>query len=151
LDSRNVELLDHVGEIESNLGRWPEGRERFLAARALAPGDPDACSWLAADAERREDYAEAARILSSSTALAQDPGLHVRLSYYLSQAGRLPDAVAVLEKAHARWPGNDRVGYYLALGYDDLKRRDKAIETMRAVVELKSDWRDARYQLGVLL
>ncbi|MFA6003361.1 MAG: tetratricopeptide repeat protein, partial [Elusimicrobiota bacterium] len=77
--------------------------------------------------------------------------LALRLSYYSTQAGRLPEAVRVLETANARWPANDQIAYFLALGYDDTKQAEKSIKLLRQVLTLKPGFRDARYQLGSLL
>jgi tetratricopeptide (TPR) repeat protein len=150
-DPRNVALIDHVGEIYVVKDQWDDARSYFLSAKALQPAEPSANHWLALDAERRGDFAAAGAYLKASSALAEEPGLSLRLSYYLTQAGRLKDAVAVLEKAHKRWPENDQVTYFLALGYEDVKRDSSAVDLLRGVVALKPDWREARYQLAVLL
>lgn len=151
LEPENAAVINHIGEMLAARGDLEEARSRFLAARRIQPGDPFASAWLAADAEKEGDFGRAADWLQASSALDGDPGLSLRLSYYLSQAERLPEAVAVLEKAHARWPGNDQVAYFLALGYDDVKAGAKAVPLLRAVLELKPGWREARQQLAVIL
>lgn len=150
-EPQNVALLDHIGQIYFLKGNWEELRNQFEAAKAAKPDDDTANHWLALYAERQGDFAKAAGFLQSSSALGQEPSLSLRLSYYLTQAGRLKEAVAVLESAHARWPNNDQVAYFLALGYDDLKEDPQAIRLLRKVLELKPDYREARYQLAVLL
>ena len=151
LEPQNVALLNHIGElyfIEDKIG---EAKVRFDAARALSPSDPSACQWLSMLAEREGDFARAADYVKASSALSEDPTLNLRLSYYLTQASKLKEAVVVLEAAHAHWPANDEISYFLALGYDDLKETAKAVELLRKVVAIKPDFRDARYQLAVLL
>ena len=151
IEPGNVSVVNHIGEMLAGRGDVEGARSRFLAARRLQPGDPFSSGWLAADAEREGDWARAADWLKTSAALDEDPNLNLRLSYYLSQAGRLPEAVAVLEKARARWPGNDQLAYFLALGYDDIKAGAKAVPLLRGVLELKPGWREARQQLAVIL
>lgn len=151
LEPYNVAVLDHVAEILDNRGLPEEARARFEQAAALQPNDPAANLWLALDWERRGEFARAAEQLKKSSALPDDSSLQLRLSYYLSQAGRLKEAVTVLEHAHAKWPSNDQLAYFLALGYDDLKQPVKAAETLRQVLALKPHFRDARFQLAIML
>src|SRR5262249_25638222 len=122
LEPENAALLDHVGEIYVLEDDWDEAGKLFEQAKRLQPSDPSANHWLALRAEKQNDYNAASEYLKASAAVSDDAALNMRLSYYLTQAGRLKEAVAVLEAAHARWPQNDQVSYFLALGYDDLKR-----------------------------
>jgi tetratricopeptide (TPR) repeat protein len=151
LEPYNVQVLDHVAEILDSRGLPEEARARFEQAAALQPNDPAANLWLSLDWERRGEFGRAAEQLKRSAGLSDDPSLQLRLSYYLSQAGRLKEAVAVLDHAHVKWPANDQIAYFLALGYDDLKQPAKAAETLREVLTLKPDFRDARFQLAILL
>ncbi|MDD5627585.1 MAG: tetratricopeptide repeat protein [Elusimicrobia bacterium] len=151
LDPTNIPLIDHVGELLAAGGDIAGARSRFEAARRLQPSDPFACQWLAVDAEKAGDWARAVDTLKTSAALGEDPSLNLRLSYYATQAGLLSDAVRILKAAHERWPGNDQIAYFLALGYDDLKESGKAAALLRQVLELKPAWREARFQLGTIL
>ena len=150
LEPQNSALLDHMAQLYSVMGREDEARAKFEAAKAAEFDDPVANAWLSQEAERRGDYSRAAEYLKSSAALGEEPAVSLRLSFDLIQAGRLKEAVAALESARARWPNNDQVAYFLALGYDDLKDGSQAVKLMRGVVALKPDWRDARYELAVL-
>ena len=151
LEPANVAVLDHIGELHFAKGEPEEARARFEEARRLQPADPFSSQWLAADAERQGDWSRAADYLKTSSALAEDPALDLRLSYYQTQAGRLAEAVRVLEGTHERWPANDQIAYFLALGYDDIKQGDKSVKLLRRVLEVKPDFRDARYQLASIL
>ncbi|MBI3554291.1 MAG: tetratricopeptide repeat protein [Elusimicrobia bacterium] len=150
-EPQDVALLDHIGQIYFMKGNWEQLRQQFENAKSVKKDDPTANHWLALYAERKGEFSKAADYLKSSAALGEEPTLSLRLSYYLTQAGRLKEAVAVLETAHARWANNDQIAYFLALGYDDLKDDAKAVKLLRKVLELKPDYRDARYQLAVLL
>lgn len=149
-DPRSIALLDHVGEIVYLQGDLPRAREFFQRAKAVSPDHPGTCLWLALLAEQEGDFAAAAKALQDSAALKDDAAVNLRLSYYFTQAGQLKDAVAVLEKAHQRWPESEEIAYFLALGYDDLKQAGKAAELMRRVVDASPDHRDARFQLGAI-
>lgn len=151
LEPQNVALLNHIGEIYYLKGLMDEAQAKFLSAQAIYPSDPVSSQWLAAIFEASGDFARAADYLKGSSAINDDAALNLRLSYYLTQAGALKEAVAVLEKAHAKWPANEELSYFLALGYDDLKLADKAVALLRQIVRANSGYRDARYQLAVLL
>ena len=151
LDPVNAALIDHIGEILVVKGDSEGARLRFETAHRLQPSDPFSCQWLAVDAEKEGDWVRALDFLKTSAALGEDPALDLRLSYYATQAGRLADAVRTLEAAHGRWPGNDQIAYFLALGYDDVKESGKAVALLRQVLELKPGWREARFQLAVIL
>jgi len=151
LDPDNVQLLDHVAELQYEKGDMEAMRQTLLDAKASRNDDPTANHWLALYAESKSDWAKAAEYVRASAALKDEPGLNLRLGYYLTQEGKLDEAVSVLEAAHARWPENDQIAYFLALGYDDLKRDGDAIKLLQKVVDLKPDFRDARDELGILL
>ena len=151
LEPDNVALIDHIGEIYVLQDDWPHAFEQFRQAKHTQNADPSANHWLSLYDEHEGDFGKAADTLKDSAALADDPALAMRLSYYLTQAGRLPEAVRVLEQAHERWPQNDQVAYFLALGYDDTKREADAVKLLRQVVALKPEYHDARYQLAVVL
>ncbi|MBI5882570.1 MAG: tetratricopeptide repeat protein [Elusimicrobia bacterium] len=151
LEPDNSELYLTIGEIYKDKGLLDEARVKFEAAKYYAPGHPAASLYLSMIWESKGDYAKAADELRTSAALKEDLWLNLRLSYFLTQAGKLKEAVAVLENARARWPDNDEVAYYLALGYDDLKLPSKAIALLRTILVRKPGYRDARYQLAVVL
>lgn len=147
-DPRNVMLLNHIGEILVLKDENARAKEVFSRAKDIAPSHPAACLWLALMAEEAGDFKEAARQVQDSAALAEDAALNLRLSYYLTQDGRLKEAVAVLDAAHKRWPENEEVAYFLGLGLDDLKEPARAAAMMERVLRLKPGHRDALFQLG---
>lgn len=151
LEPDNVSLLDHIGELYLEQDNDAGAKASFEQAKRVQAADPASNRWLAAIAEKNNDFAQAAAFLRASAALPEEPTLNLQLSYYLTQAGHLKEAVDVLEKAHARWPSNDQVAYFLALGYDDLKDEAKALALLRKVVAVKPDYHEARFQLGVIL
>jgi tetratricopeptide (TPR) repeat protein len=150
-DPDDVELWAHVGELQAAMGARDDARDTFKRLKEKHPGDPSACAWLAADAERAGDFKGAAAVLKDSSALAGDPTLNLRLGYYQLQAGSMKDAMATLGEARKRWPKDDRVAYYLALGHDDMGEHAEAVKLLRDVLAVKPDDRDARWQLATIL
>ena len=150
-DPDAYELWAHVGELQQSEGRLDDARETFRGLKARHAGDAAACAWLATDAERAGDFARAAAELRDSAALKDDPTLNLRLGYYQLQAGSMKDAMATLTEARRRWPKDDRITYYLALGEDDLGRHEEAVALLREVLAIKPDDRDSRWQLATIL
>jgi tetratricopeptide (TPR) repeat protein len=151
VEPEEYELWAHVGELQAAAGDLAQARQTFLELKEKRPDDPNAAAWLAADAEKAGDYAKAAKFLRASSALKDDATLHLRLGHYLLQSGGIKDAMKALEEARQRWPKDDRVNYYLALGYDDLGEHDKAVGLLRDVLAVKPDDHDARWQLATIL
>lgn len=147
-DPRNIMLLNHIGEIYVLKDDNVRAKDHFVRAKEIAPSHPASCLWLALMAEEAGEYAEAAKQVRESAALPEDAALNLRLSYYLSQDGKLKEAVAVLDEAQKRWPENEEVAYFLGLGLDDLKETARAATMMEKVLKLKPGHRDALFQLG---
>jgi tetratricopeptide (TPR) repeat protein len=147
----DLELWAHIGELQAAMGALDEARDTFKLIKDKHPGDPAACAWLAGDAERAGDFKAAAAALKDSAALKDDPTLNLRLGYYQLQSGSMKDAMATLTEARRRWPKDDRVAYYLALGDDDMGRQADAVKLLREVLADKPDDRDARWQLATIL
>jgi tetratricopeptide (TPR) repeat protein len=150
-DPDDVELGVHIGELQAAMGADGDARDTFKLLKEKHPGDPAVCAWLAGDAERAGDFKAAAAALKDSSALKDDPTLNLRLGYYQLQAGSMKDAMATLTEARRRWPKDDRVAYYLALGHDDLGEHSEAVALLREVVAAKPEDRDARWQLATIL
>lgn len=150
-DPDDFELWSHIGELQAAMGALDDARDTFRRLKEKHPGDPAACGWLASDAERSGDWAAAAAALKDSAALRDDPTLNLRLGYYQLQAGSMKDAMTTLGEARRRWPKDDRVAYYLALGHDDLGEHAEAVKLLRDVLSAKPDDRDARWQLATIL
>ena len=147
----DLELWAHIGDLQTASGDLEGARETFRAIKRKKTDEPAACAWLAADAEHAGDFTLAARSLKDSSALKDDPTLNLRLGYYLLQARGMKEAMGVLTQARTRWPKDDRIAYYLALGHDDLGEHKEAVALLRDVLAIKPEDRDARWQLAAIL
>ena len=146
-DPGNVKLLKQIAE------RWMEtdtdkADEYFRRIKKIDKSDSDACFWLAAMAEDNRDYAGAAKQLEESSSLWKQPELLMRLSYYYTQTDRYKEGVDLLEKAHEKFPDNDDISYYLALGRDDTGSPEKAYELLDMLARKQPDNQDYLYQLA---
>ena len=145
------ELWAHIGELEAARGDLEAARSEFLRLKARRPDDAAAAAWLSADADASGDFSKAAEYLKASSELKDDPTAHLRLGYFQLQSGGVKEAMRTLQEARTRWPKDDRIAYYLALGHDDLGERAQAAALLREVLALKPDDRDARWQLATIL
>lgn len=150
-DPDDVDLWAHVGGLEAAMGAREQARDTFRRLKERHPGNAAACAWLAADAERAGDFKAAAAALADSDALKDDPTANLRLGYYQLQADGLREALKTLAEARRRWPKDDRIAYYLALGRDDAGDHGEAVALLRSVLASKPEDRDARWQLAVIL
>ena len=152
LEGRNTELLTHVGELYASpsVGDMAEAERLFLQAWALDKTHPAACFWLSVLSEERRDFAAAAAYMEGSRALKDDPGAVLRLGYYYTQSGRYLKAVDLLEAAVRKWPENNEIAYFLALGYDDTGKTAKGLELLKGLVKRAPAYAEARMQYAVL-
>lgn len=151
LDPENTTLFNRMGEIHYKGGDVAAAQAAFKRAKTIDAADPTANAWLSLLAEKRGDFAAAGAFLRESSAFAEDVGLHLRLSYYLTQLDRFAEAVAALEAARAKWPDNADVNYFLALGYDDLERTPEAVTLLRKVLKERPQMREAKMQIAIML
>jgi len=149
-DPRNAALLAHVGELYGSAGKEAEAQAYFSKSKKEDGSNQTANFWLAVISEKHGDFESASKYLRESSAYERDPGLRLRASYYLTQAGHYRDAVAEMETAYAKWPENDELGYYLALGLDDTGDTPKALQILKKVTTSRPDFREAQIQYAVL-
>ena len=147
IEPGNIKLLKQIAEkwMETDTGK---ADEYFLKIKKIDKSDPDACFWLAAMAEDNKDYAEAAKQLEESGSLWKQPELLMRLSYYYTQTDRYKEGVELLEKAHEKFPDNNDIAYYLALGRDDTGSPERAYELLDMLVRKQPENQDYLYQLA---
>ncbi|KAF0127015.1 MAG: Tetratricopeptide domain-containing protein [Elusimicrobia bacterium] len=152
LDPSNRELINHLGALLAGpaVGDLARAEKYFLKANALEPSDPDSCFWLSLIAEQRDDYASAIAYMERSAGLKENPGLVMRLAYYYSQARQPDKAVRLLEESHSRWPKNDEIAYFLALGLDDTGKTKRSLELMKKIVVSSPGYREARMQYAIV-
>ncbi len=110
VDGLPVGWLGRLGVARLESGDLDGAEQAFGAVARLRPADPRAFYYLGNIALRRGDEDTARRRFGE--ALRIDPGFvdsQLSLSRWLAAQGRLEEAVAELEKAAARQPGNPRV------------------------------------------
>ena len=147
LEPSNTRILKRLAET------WMEtdtekAREYFERIKKIDKTDSDACFWLAAEAEDRQDFKEAAAQLEDSATLWSQPDLLMRLSFYYTQMDKYKEGVELLEKAYEKFPDNENVAYYLALGLDDLGNTQKSYNVLYQLVNSHPENKDYLFQLG---
>lgn len=152
LEGGNVELLNHIGELYASpaVNDPSEAEKYFMRSYALDRSNAVACFWLSVISEQRRDFQAAADFLESSKDLRENSDTVLRLGYYYTQSERYGKAISLLEAAHKKWPDNLEIAYYLALGYDDMKKSDKALELLKSVLAKKPGYAEARLQYAII-
>ena len=96
-------------------GRWPEAKQALQAALALAPEQPLILNYLGyAKLERGEDLDGAEAMISKASALApEDASITDSLGWAQYKRGRLPQAIATLQRAAASDPSQVEIHEHL--------------------------------------
>ncbi|MDD2773881.1 MAG: tetratricopeptide repeat protein [Elusimicrobiales bacterium] len=149
-DSKDPALLAHIGELYMTLDNSGEARAYFDKAVSADKTNATASFWLAVLCEKNGEFARAAAVLRDSADYAKDPSLWLRVSYYLTRSGKYSDAVKELQIASVKWPDNAELGYFLALGLDDIGETKNAFEVLKKITVRKPDYREARLQYAML-
>ncbi|HET9946713.1 MAG TPA: O-antigen ligase family protein, partial [Patescibacteria group bacterium] len=117
-----------------------------ILAGALISQDSSTASKLAQEA-----------VTTNTTLVTQHPNnvtfwkSRVRIMYILAQLNSryMQDALIAIQKAHQLAPTDAKVDYNLGLLYGQTGQLDSAIATLKETIQLKSDYRDAYYALGI--
>jgi tetratricopeptide (TPR) repeat protein len=109
-------------------GDWPAGKAALERAHALAPEQPLVLNYLGyAQLERRENIAEAMRLVSEAHRLAPENASitdSLGWGYYLT--GDLPRAIELLERAAQGEPADTTINEHLGDAYYRAGRRIEA-------------------------
>ncbi len=151
LDPKNAALAARVGEIYISGGKEAEAETYFAKTLQIDKNNASANFWMSLIAERRKDFASALRYIQDSAAYENDPALWLRASYYLTQTGKYKDAVKLLEAGYKKWPANHELGYFLAMGLDDIGSTSRGADVLEDILAAKPDHPDARMQYATML
>jgi len=127
-----AKLLAQIHLAEKNGDRAVEVLDLYLRSH---PRDAQALNLLASAHMAQGRHARAAQILQEALATRDDPQLRTLLGLSLASAGKLTDALAPLEAAYARDPGQVQAGVALVNLYLRDKRGKRAIEVAEALVK----------------
>ncbi|MBI4055188.1 MAG: tetratricopeptide repeat protein [Elusimicrobia bacterium] len=149
-NSTDAQVTSRLGELFYFSQQNQKAEEFFQQTLKLESNDPTARLWLALLAEEAKNWSLAQKHLQKLASLSQDPKLHLRLSYYQTQQGKIEEAVGTLKEARRLWPQDAEIAYFLSLGYEDLGRYDPAIQILEEVLQARPEEKLLRFQLGAL-
>jgi len=159
------------GEKANKAGQYQQAFQELSAAINLNPGEPvyrneiaEAAANLALislqgkDAETAVKFAQSA-VLQSRQALETSPRNlnfwkgQTKIYYLLAQADKnyLPMAINSLTEAIRLAPTDAKLVYNLGVIYGSADEGEAALTAFRQAVDLKPDYRDARFALAVYL
>lgn len=160
-----------LGEKNNKAGQYPEAFKQLSAAINLNPGEPVYRNEIAEAAasltlvylqekntQTASDLAQIA-ILQSEQALKISPRdlnfwkSQTKIYYLLAQADKnyLLSAVNALREAIKLAPTDAKLVYNLGVIYSATDQSEAAIAAFRQTIDLKPDYRDARFALAVYL
>ena len=115
IDPDNPELLLLQAQLLEDAGRIHEAKSRLEDILSQAPLFRPTLVSLASILAAQEDFAAAATCLSKAiTVFPGNGALHVRLTWYLMQAGQWAKAAAAAHEALQRFPDNPHSHTHLA-------------------------------------
>ncbi len=126
-DARWSLHLQH-GAALVEAGRWPEAKRALQEAVRRGPEEPIALNFLGYSMlERREDVAEAARLIAKASALRpHEPSITDSLGWAYYIRGDLAQAIPTLERAVRGEPGAPDINEHLGDAYWTAGRRAEA-------------------------
>ena len=124
------------GGAHDEAGDWPQARAALTEAYRLAPTEPLVLNYLGyAQLERRENMAEAERLIREAHRLAPDnAAITDSLGWALFLKGEREEGIALLEQAARGAPADVEINEHLGDAYYAVGRR----------VEARFAWRAAR-------
>ena len=116
------------GGAHDEAGDWPQAKAALETAYRLAPEQPLVLNYLGyAQLERRENMAEAERLVREAHRLAPDnPAITDSLGWALFLSGRTDEAIGLLEQAVEGAPGDVEINEHLGDAYFAAGRRVEA-------------------------
>lgn len=152
---RELELLEQTGyesaAVYSRMGsvfvivKDDERAEAyFRKAKALDKADVPSGYFLALFAEKRGDYAAAARYLRETADYDTDAGKWLQAGFYQQRAGDAKGALETLKEAYKRFDKNVEIGYFYALALQDAKEYRAAARVLKGVLETNPKYENAR-------
>lgn len=152
IDPSNVEILNHLGEIylSPSINDIEKAKSYFDKAVEIDTSNAVALYWLSLISEEKKDYEKAVYYLEKYSEPETNPAVALKLSYYYTLLNNYPKAISLLEKLHSRWPENLEITYYLALGYEDTEKYDKAYNLLVELSTKNFQNDDAILQLAIV-
>ena len=152
LDSRSVESLVNLAEVEGALGNGDEELQLLRRAAGINPGSSVTLEALGAALERRGRRAAALEAYSWAVgADSRSPSAHARYSWALTQAGHVDEARREAEIAAKLDPMNAHVQYARGRLCQDEGRFAEAEQAFRGAVRADFGHALAWANLGVSL
>ena len=80
----------------------------------------------------------------------EDQSILVQLFNYYFTTGKTEKAIAYLDKAISKEPGNPSFHLNKGFAFDKFGRQDDALKEYELAIKLKTDYADAYYNIGVI-
>jgi tetratricopeptide (TPR) repeat protein len=148
LDPDSISVLARLGEMYYRFGDSNLAEQSFRRALERAPDDPTLNFWMALILEERKEWPGALRHMEKAAETSQEPGVLLRMAYYLSQLDQGEKALRILQRLHKRFPDNPDFLFYVAMAYEDLGKPRQAVRWLEQAVRLDPNRVEAYFHLG---
>lgn len=123
----------------------------FLKAYHKNPKDPNACYFLSALAEHRQDYEQAITFTRAAADYSTTAGKWVQVSFYQKKLGQSAEMLQTLKEAYHQFEGNVEIGLFYGVALNDEKKYKEAARVLAQVVKTSPDYDEARLQYAYAL
>ncbi len=148
----NPELLNFLGIVYFNKGKFDIAEKKFLKAIAEKPSFSDARNHLGVnymEMQRWDDAITQLRIVTEDLFYQRQEDANINLGLAYLGKGDAQKALQLMRAAVIAYPQSPRVRLTLGRVYFSLDRIDLAIEEYRKSVEFAKGYANAHYNLGL--
>jgi len=137
-DANNRDALLGLAAIDARSENFDVAEARYLKLLELNPRDSHALAGLVALRSQIDPVASESRLKNLIANQPEAAHLHFALGNQYARQSRWPEAQAEYFKAYSADPENADYAFNLAVGLDQLRQKDPAVEYYRRALDLAS-------------
>jgi len=137
-DANNRDALLGLAAIDARSGNFDVAEARYLKLLELNPRDSHALAGLVALRSQIDPVASESRLKNLIANQPEAAHLHFALGNQYARQSRWPEAQAEYFKAYSADSENADYAFNLAVGLDQLRQKDPAVEYYRRALDLAS-------------
>ena len=151
LDPAHYQSLSLLGYIRLQSGDYPKAVEALEKCLAVKPDLVDALNRLGSAYQAMNDNARAEAVFLRSYAVDSNSFASFTLARIYLAGKKLPEALAAIDKAAAKSPGESGVHNLRGVILNQMERYDEAVKSLETAVSLAPKDVNANVNLGIAL
>jgi len=122
----------------------PKAKIYFKKAKELEKGNVGAGEFLAKDAEKNKNFAQAAQYLRETNDFSTSADKWLQVSFYEQRSGDNQAALRTLQEAYEKFDKSVEIGYFYALLLHDEEQYSRAEKILKQVLTTNPQYENAR-------